>query len=514
MSRLPPRPTPPASRRIARRFADFAHGLRLEEVPAEVSLRARHLMLDAIGCAMAARGEVFATRRCRRDRSRRPRPRRPQRRHRLRRPAADARRRAPQRHADARPRLRRHPHGGHRPPHRQRAADAARASLPGAASSGAADRSSPTSPRSRPARGSRASPAAAFISQGFHPTGVVGAFASALAAGRLIGLDAEGLARAQGIALSMAQRQPAVPRGRRLDQAAASGLGGAGGNHRRDVRRARHPGAARRLRRPLRPLSPLPRRASATASILRAATDGLDARRRVAPGSSMNVAVKPFAMCHFSHAAPTRRSPLHRRASTRADPLGARCCMPAGTMPVVCDPIDAKRRPSSDYDAKFSVPYAVASGLLRGRLGLRELVPAAFGDAEALALMDRIHCVARRRRRRSRATTPARCVVTLDDGTTLGHRESGQPRPRRASAERTTRCATSSSPTRPCISPSRTRTPSATRCSRSTALDSVERSTTCWPGARRPASDLLAGRAASAAQSAPATAETRMKANR
>ena len=49
---------------------------------------------------------------------------------RLRRPAADARRGAPQRHADARPRLRRHPHGGHRPPHGERAADAARRRRP------------------------------------------------------------------------------------------------------------------------------------------------------------------------------------------------------------------------------------------------------------------------------------------------------------------------------------------------------------------------------------------------
>ncbi|HEY2190372.1 MAG TPA: MmgE/PrpD family protein, partial [Caldimonas sp.] len=47
---------------IATRLAAFAHGLRLEQVPPAVSLRARHLMLDAIGCAMAARGEPFAVR--------------------------------------------------------------------------------------------------------------------------------------------------------------------------------------------------------------------------------------------------------------------------------------------------------------------------------------------------------------------------------------------------------------------------------------------------------------------
>ena len=54
--------TAAAAPTIATRLALFAHGLRLEDVPAEVCLRARHLMLDAIGCAMAARGEAFAGR--------------------------------------------------------------------------------------------------------------------------------------------------------------------------------------------------------------------------------------------------------------------------------------------------------------------------------------------------------------------------------------------------------------------------------------------------------------------
>ena len=47
-------PNARAAPTLARRFAEFVHGLQLEQVPAEVSLRARHLMLDAIGCAMAS----------------------------------------------------------------------------------------------------------------------------------------------------------------------------------------------------------------------------------------------------------------------------------------------------------------------------------------------------------------------------------------------------------------------------------------------------------------------------
>ena len=46
---------------ISETLATFAHQLRPEQVPPEVNERARHLILDAIGCALAARGEAFAT---------------------------------------------------------------------------------------------------------------------------------------------------------------------------------------------------------------------------------------------------------------------------------------------------------------------------------------------------------------------------------------------------------------------------------------------------------------------
>ena len=60
---------------------------------------------------------------------------------------------------------------------------------------------------------------------------------------------------------------------------------------------------------------------------------------------------------------------------------------------VVVDPIEAKRLPQSEYDAKFSVPYAVATALCKGRFSLAELDDAARLDAEVLALAQRIECV-------------------------------------------------------------------------------------------------------------------------
>ena len=103
-----------------------------------------------------------------------------------------------------------------------------------------------------------------------------------------------------------------------------------------------------------------------------------------------NVAIKPFPMCHFVHASADAAIALHRQGVDASRIRKVEVHVPAGVVQSVCEPVANKRRPTSDYDAKFSLVYAVASGLLRGKLGLKELTPEAFGDPAALALMDRI----------------------------------------------------------------------------------------------------------------------------
>ena len=52
---------------ISERLADFTAGLSLQDVPLSVTTRAKHLLLDAVGCAYAAREEEFAIRIARND---------------------------------------------------------------------------------------------------------------------------------------------------------------------------------------------------------------------------------------------------------------------------------------------------------------------------------------------------------------------------------------------------------------------------------------------------------------
>ena len=229
-----------------------------------------------------------------------------------------------------------------------------------------------------------------LTAQGFHPSAVVGTFACAMAAGRLQGLDAPQLVAAQGIALSLASgsleflSEGAWTKRLHPGWAAQSGITAA--------HFAAHGIPA--------PTAPYTGRFGLFHSFLDEAQ-----RRQLDAGiplrhverlddpvhwELMHIAVKPYPMCHFVHAAVEAAEQVHRLGIAPADIARVRVDVPAGVVPSVCEPEAAKRRPSTDYEAKFSIPYAVASGLMRGRLGLKELEPEAYTAPEVRALMARV----------------------------------------------------------------------------------------------------------------------------
>ena len=59
-------------------------------------------------------------------------------------------------------------------------------------------------------------------------------------------------------------------------------------------------------------------------------------------------------------------------------------------MPLVCEPLAAKHQPHNSYAASFSLPYAVACCLIRGRFGLEETEAAAFTDPALLDLARKV----------------------------------------------------------------------------------------------------------------------------
>jgi 2-methylcitrate dehydratase PrpD len=76
-----------------------------------------------------------------------------------------------------------------------------------------------------------------------------------------------------------------------------------------------------------------------------------------------------------------------RRRSVRPDDL-VEIMAPtaAGIVHRLWEPLAEKTRPSTPYSAKFSVPYGIALGLLRGAAGLAEFTSNTIADPELLAL--------------------------------------------------------------------------------------------------------------------------------
>jgi 2-methylcitrate dehydratase PrpD len=137
----------------------------------------------------------------------------------------------------------------------------------------------------------------------------------------------------------------------------------------------------------------------------------------------MQVAVKPFPACHFTHACADAAIAL--KCEQRLDPQAIErieALVPAEVVQTVCEPAANKRRPANAYDAQFSIPFIVAAALMRGRFTLAELTPETISDPEILALAERVDY-----RIDPDSGFPryysGEVVVTIADGRSLRHRE-------------------------------------------------------------------------------------------
>ncbi|MGH8764739.1 MAG: MmgE/PrpD family protein [Burkholderiales bacterium] len=365
---------------IARRLAEFAAGLSWDAIPAEVRRRAQHLMRDAIGCGLAARHFDFAA------------------------PSIAAAAEL----GGAGPRVVLG-HAQHLPlrdavmangilmhgldyddTHSEGVIHLTVATLPAAlgvaAEAGRSGRDLLVAYVAGLEAGARLAAVAkgGFHQVGFHPTGLVGAFCATIAAGKLRGLNAERLAAAQGIALSVAagslefledgawtkRLHPGWAGVGGITAAALAGQGFVGPG-------AAYEGRFGLYKSHLGPLDSQCDYGRATQALGRA-------------WETLNVAVKPFPACHFVHAFADAAIALRRTGIDLDEIRSITALVPQEMVKTVCEPPENKRRPANDYDARFSVPYAIAASLRAGKFGLAELEEKAFRDPATLALAAKV----------------------------------------------------------------------------------------------------------------------------
>jgi len=281
--------------------------------------------------------------------------------------------------------------------------------------------------------GNALNPASAYA-RGFHPTGVAGVFGAAMAAGRILGLDAEQLTRALGIAGTLASGSLEYLADGAWTKRLNPGWAAHAGITAAHLAQAGFSGPATAIEGRLGVLhaysdDPLPERL----------LDDLGAPLQV-----MRVSIKPYACCRYNHGLIDCVLALRREHSLRPDDIEhIRLGVLSGGALLVAEPISQKRAPHNVVDAQFSAPYAAAAALVLGSGGPTTYAEEHLGDSRIRDLMQRTDCY------RSASLDvdyprqwPAEVQLDLRDGRTLSKRiefatgEPENPVPRGALVEK------------------------------------------------------------------------------
>ncbi|MBI4205319.1 MAG: MmgE/PrpD family protein [Betaproteobacteria bacterium] len=221
---------------------------------------------------------------------------------------------------------------------------------------------------------------AAHYDRGFHPTATCGAFGAAAAAGRLLGLDAEGHANAFGIVLSMAAGSMqylvngAWTKRSHVGHAALCGLTAA------TLASEGYQGAADAVEGKWGFLH-----AYAPAADSAKVVDGLGQR-----WETLKIAVKPYPSCRYSHAAIDGIRALTRAHGIQAEEVEAVTVgLPEAGWKIIGDPEPAKQSPASVVDGQFSMAFCAAVALRTGGLVWDDYARH-LGDPDTLALCKRV----------------------------------------------------------------------------------------------------------------------------
>ncbi|MBV1875135.1 MAG: MmgE/PrpD family protein [Cycloclasticus sp.] len=225
----------------------------------------------------------------------------------------------------------------------------------------------------------------AFHQAGHHPTGVVGAFACSLVAAKLMKLPIDKMNMAQGIALSMASgnfeflEDGAWTKRYHPGWAAVSGIMAA------TFAKAGYIG----------PSLPYEGRFGLYKSHLIGLEPGCDYNLATAGLNTtwevMNVGVKPYPSCHFTHAAIDATLILTKEHQLTVDQIDSiKVLVPEEVVKTVCEPLDTKQSPTCAYDAQFSIPYLVAVALVRHDFTLADLEAKPLADPAVAALAKKV----------------------------------------------------------------------------------------------------------------------------
>lgn len=219
--------------------------------------------------------------------------------------------------------------------------------------------------------------------QGFHPTATCGAFGAAAAAGRVLGLPADAIASAFGLAGSQAAgsmqflADGAWNKPFHVGWAAMAGLAAA------TFARAGFRGAAAPIEGDagfLHGYAPSPDHAKATAGLGEV-------------WETLAIAVKPYPSCRYGHAAMDALVAIREaRGLSHRDVESVVVGLPQTGYRIIGEPEVEKQHPCNYVDGQFSMPFVAAVALRDGGMDW-DSYARHLADPDTLALCERVHTV-------------------------------------------------------------------------------------------------------------------------
>jgi 2-methylcitrate dehydratase PrpD len=267
----------------------------------------------------------------------------------------------------------------------------------------------------------------AFHDRGWHATAVCGPFAAALAAGRCAGLEVAQLTAALGIAGSCASGVMEFLEDGSAVKRLHPGWAGHGGAVAATLAGGGFTG----------PATIFEGRFGFYSTFLGKAPDLAPFETLGRQWETLAVAFKPYPCCHYNHA--YLDGALELRSTYAIDVPAIEsieCGVPAGEVPIVCEPASSKACPRSTYEAQFSLPFSVAAAFVDGRVEIDTYSAARLSDPRVLSLAAKVRYTIDRESRFP-AVFPGRVRVRLTDGRVLEARvEDGRPPGREAIVEK------------------------------------------------------------------------------
>jgi len=219
--------------------------------------------------------------------------------------------------------------------------------------------------------------------RGYHPTATCGIFGAVAAAGKLLGMDADQIESAFGIALSQSAgsmqflADGAWTKRSHVGQAAQNGLMCA------VLAKEGFKGPKEAF--------------EGKWGFLHAYAPNADPAKADAElnerWETMRLAVKPFPSCRYTHAAMDALKQIMRDEGVTAEEVEAvEIGLPMTGMKIVSFPEEAKHNPESVVDGQFSMPFCAAVVLREGTM-LWDHYATHLTDPETLALTKKVTCV-------------------------------------------------------------------------------------------------------------------------